>query len=76
MFSLFKTNGFFIECGALDGEFHSNTLYLERYLGWKGLLVEADPKNVALVKQTNRKAWFVPTCLSVKTYPTQVRINI
>lgn len=34
--------GFFLEAGALDGEFISNTLYLERELGWTGLLVEAD----------------------------------
>ncbi|KAG7168827.1 Star-like 13 [Homarus americanus] len=35
--------GFFLEAGALDGEFISNTLYLEQQLGWTGLLVEADP---------------------------------
>ncbi|ROT61083.1 hypothetical protein C7M84_021180 [Penaeus vannamei] len=34
---------FFVEAGALDGEFISNTLYLEQDLGWTGLLVEADP---------------------------------
>jgi len=27
-------NGFFVECGALDGELRSNTLVLERKLGW------------------------------------------
>ena len=31
-----------MEAGALDGEFISNSLYLERELGWTGLLVEAD----------------------------------
>lgn len=36
-------DGFFVEIGAFDGVQHSNTLTLERYFGWKGLLVEADP---------------------------------
>tara|TARA_B100000287_G_scaffold435571_1_gene504578 strand:+ start:5305 stop:5922 length:618 start_codon:yes stop_codon:yes gene_type:complete len=34
-------NGFFIEAGAADGFDQSNTLGLENYLGWNGLLVEA-----------------------------------
>lgn len=33
-------NGFFIECGANDGEQQSNTFYFEKKMGWKGLLVE------------------------------------
>jgi hypothetical protein len=33
-----KRNGFFIEAGAYDGEMYSNSLYLEKRLGWKGLL--------------------------------------
>ena len=35
--------GFFFEAGAMDGEFLSNTLELERKFGWHGILVEADP---------------------------------
>jgi len=37
------TNGFFVESGAADGEWNSNTLHLERDLGWTGLLVEPSP---------------------------------
>jgi len=33
-------NGYFIELGANDGICQSNTLYFERYRGWKGILVE------------------------------------
>jgi FkbM family methyltransferase len=33
-------NGFFIELGAMDGITYSNTLFYEKYLGWKGILIE------------------------------------
>ena len=33
-------NGYFIEVGAHDGVFQSNTLNLEKELGWTGLLIE------------------------------------
>jgi FkbM family methyltransferase len=37
-------HGFFIEAGANDGVRQSNTLYFERYRGWRGLLVEPVPE--------------------------------
>ncbi|BES98462.1 Hypothetical protein NTJ_11277 [Nesidiocoris tenuis] len=64
-----KKNGIFIEVGALDGETRSNTLYLERYLNWTGLLIEPDPLNFVRLVRRNRKAWLSPTCLSVKPHP-------
>jgi len=67
-----KRNGFFIECGALDGETRSNTLYMERYLDWTGLLIEADPLNFAQMVQKNRKSWLSPTCLSKTPHPQVV----
>lgn len=36
----FKNNGFFIEIGAADGRYFSNTYLLEAEFGWKGILVE------------------------------------
>ena len=46
--------GFFVEAGALDGLFMSNTKILED-LGWKGILIE--PSHKAVVKcRENRKA--------------------
>ncbi|KZC08311.1 Protein Star [Dufourea novaeangliae] len=65
-----KKNGFFVECGAYDGETRSNTLVLERILGWTGLLVEADPINFSKMSLKNRKAYLTPTCLAVQPYPS------
>lgn len=67
-----KRNGFYIECGALDGEIRSNTLFFERQRGWKGLLIEADPKNYDKMVQKHRKAYMSPTCLSPTPHPTMV----
>ena len=36
--------GLFVEAGAHDGYTQSNSYYLERFLGWQGLLVEAVPE--------------------------------
>lgn len=36
-------NGIFIEVGATDGYTESNTYYLEKFRGWKGLLIEPIP---------------------------------
>lgn len=33
-------DGFFIELGAMDGICYSNSLFFEKYLGWKGILIE------------------------------------
>jgi len=35
-----KKKGFFIEIGAGDGIYHSNTYFLEKYYNWRGILVE------------------------------------
>lgn len=40
-----KTKGTFLEIGAYNGVWMSNTWMLETYFGWRGLLVEANPYN-------------------------------
>ncbi|VVC28637.1 Hypothetical protein CINCED_3A020376 [Cinara cedri] len=65
----YTKGGFFIECGALDGETRSNTLYFERYYGWTGLLIEADPLNFVKMLNKGRQAYLSPSCLSVNPYP-------
>ncbi len=47
--------GYYVELGANDGVSQSNTLYYEKYRGWKGLLVEPAPHNY-LQCRANRSA--------------------
>jgi len=67
-----KRNGIFIECGANDGEFLSNTLRLEREFGWTGLLIEAHPKYGQILRTKKRHAWFADVCLSPKNTITDM----
>ena len=67
-----QENGFYVECGASDGEFLSNTLFMERYKNWTGLLIEPDPDSYEGLLSRKRKGWHVPACLSLEMYPTQV----
>jgi len=54
-------NGFFVEAGALDGLFMSNTKTLED-LGWHGLLIEPSSKAVERCKKS-RKARVIECAL-------------
>ena len=49
-----KEPGVFLEIGALDGELFSNTYFYEHALGWKGILVEANPANAAKLRTAPR----------------------
>ncbi len=40
-----RTNGTFVEFGASDGITFSNSLFFEKYLGWKGLCIEPSSKH-------------------------------
>ncbi|EKX35933.1 hypothetical protein GUITHDRAFT_52329, partial [Guillardia theta CCMP2712] len=40
-----SSSGTFLELGALDGSTYSNSFYFERAMGWRGILIEADPDN-------------------------------
>ena len=63
-----RTNGFFIEAGAYDGEKYSNTLFLEKERNWTGLLIEADPSLFQRLKGRQRLAYLSNTCLSSTEY--------
>ena len=49
-----KSNGYFIELGACDGLYFSNTLYFERNLNWNGICIEPNDNYMEELKK-NRK---------------------
>jgi len=57
-----KQNGFFVELGANDGIFISNSYFFEKCLNWKGVLIEPDPEAFNQLKE-NRKNSFVSNAL-------------
>jgi FkbM family methyltransferase len=59
-----RRRGFFIEAGANDGVSQSNTLYFEKYRGWRGLLVEPIPALAAKCREA-RPRCFVENCALV-----------
>lgn len=56
--------GYFIEAGANDGVKQSNTLYFEKYKGWRGILIEPIP-NLAKKCRINRPKCIVENCALV-----------
>ena len=70
-----KRGGFFVEAGAWNGEYLSNSLYLESDRAWSGLLVEANLKAFRELTGKNRKAFAVHACLSLNDYPEEVIRN-
>lgn len=57
-----KGGGIFVEAGANDGVRQSNTYFIERKLGWKGLLVEPVPR-LAQRCRKNRPRAIVEECV-------------
>ncbi len=42
-----KKEGYFVELGACDGLYLSNTLYFEKHLGWNGICIEPNDNYIA-----------------------------
>lgn len=59
-----KQNGFYIECGAANGEEGSDTLFFERERKWTGLLVEPHPGAYIEMLHKHRKAHSLNACVS------------
>jgi len=51
-------DGFFIEIGANDGVRQSNTLYLEKFKNWRGILIEPSKRYKNLKKNRKKKNFF------------------
>ncbi len=64
-----KRNGFFVEAGANDGINQSNTYYLEKLLGWKGLLVEPLPELADKCRRTRKGSHIENAALVRQNYP-------
>ena len=67
-----KQNGFYIESGALDGEYLSNSLFFELKRNFTGLLIEPDVFSYKKLLNKNRKAYSINACYSLTGYPTLV----
>jgi FkbM family methyltransferase len=59
-----KKNGFFVECGALDGVWSSSCLFFERHLGWSGVNIEAYPPHFEKLKLNRPMAENINCALS------------
>ena len=70
-----RQGGFFIECGAADGETFSNSLFFEMERNWTGLLIEANPDYHRALLDKNRHAYVLSTCLSTERRPATVRMQ-
>jgi FkbM family methyltransferase len=51
-----KRDGFFVEFGATDGKFLSNSYFLEKGMGWKGIVAEPHP-SFATELRSNRSCY-------------------
>ena len=63
--------GFFVEAGANDGIQQSNTLYLERYRHWKGLLIEPIPELAAKCRVNRPRSLVENAALVPAGYPSE-----
>lgn len=59
-----QERGFYVEVGADDGEGYSNSLFFERFRAWSGVLIEPNQESFAKMKQLNRRALLLNTCVS------------
>ena len=60
-------NGFFVELGANDGRFQSNTLFYEQFRNWRGVLIEPAP-NLFLQCRENRSQLSYIVCAACVSF--------
>jgi FkbM family methyltransferase len=63
--------GFFVDVGANDGFTQSNTAYLERWFGWKGVLIDPIEKKLAVAQtfRSHENHYFACACVP-DNYPS------
>jgi len=64
-----RDGGFFVEAGGNDGYTQSNTYWLERFRGWRGILVEPMQELYELCREERPTATVVRAALVSATYP-------
>lgn len=70
--SLFTAPGYFLEIGCWDGEHYSQTAWLERERGWKGLCVDPFPYNFE-----NRNCSLCKKAISIDGLPREfIKVSI
>jgi len=70
-----QPGGVFIEAGANDGFTQSNTYWLERFRGWRGILVEPDPAVAAQCRRARPNAFVVNAALVPDPAITTITIS-
>lgn len=71
-----QQEGMFVEAGAYTDGKSSKTEWLERNLGWRGLLIQPDPRNYFNLKRHNRiHSQAIHACLSPTSYPKEISFH-
>ena len=70
-----RRGGFFIECGAADGESLSNSLFFELERNWTGILIEANPDFHRSILSKKRHAYVLQACLSTQKRHRKLRMQ-
>ena len=69
-----KRNGVYLDIGANDGKFGSNTAALEFEFNWKGICIEANPKLISALKSNRPNSTIVHK--AVWKQPGTVKIEV
>jgi FkbM family methyltransferase len=59
-----KTNGIYIELGAVDGVFQSNTKFFEDSLNWSGILIEPEKEKFTQLQKNRSKNYLFNELIS------------
>ncbi len=70
----FKTNGYFVDIGAVDGYYISNTYILEKFWNWQGICVEANPIWIRGLN-ANRSCIKINACLDYTNHEIEFRCH-
>jgi FkbM family methyltransferase len=68
MVDLLPDSGVFLEVGANDGFYHSNTFHLEVVKSWKGILIEPLPSEFRICRLVRRRSYCVRAACVSRTF--------